>query len=267
MQLALLICDQSDISWLENFLDFSDLQQLSGAEILPEHDTCLVLKWDADGLSLHAPGHGNAGATRVNFESARLRHRVETTRKHEGLLKAVGMDKLKQGQPWHVVDATAGLGIDAFTLAAKGCQVTLLEKNPVMAALLHDGFRRGSNSADPAVRDILARMTLCHADTHDYFAQPGATCPDVIYLDPMFPPRRKSARVKKDIALMQSLLPPNEDVAELLALARGLAGRRVVLKQPGKAGKADRAKADFLVPGKACHFEVFLTHNLEQVSS
>lgn len=257
MELWLQNCDSGDISWLADYLDMANLSGTVTSlpeELSPE---AYVLQIGQDGLSLWSPGNGNtATPTRVDFLSPRLQHRVRTTRRHEGLAKAVGLDKQADGL--QVLDATAGMGSDAYLLAAKGCQVTLLEKHPLMAALLADGLRRGR--LDPAQADILARMQLRAGDAHQVLAQlPQDALPDVITLDPMFPPRQKSARVKKDMALMQGLLPPNDDVETLLALALTKARKRVVLKRPGKAEKHPAVKPDFQVPGKACHFQVFLT--------
>jgi 16S rRNA (guanine1516-N2)-methyltransferase len=41
-----------------------------------------------------------------------------------------------------VIDGTAGLGKDAFVLAGLGCKVTLVERHPVVVALLADGLAR-----------------------------------------------------------------------------------------------------------------------------
>ncbi|MGL9773657.1 MAG: class I SAM-dependent methyltransferase [Sodalis sp. (in: enterobacteria)] len=57
----------------------------------------------------------------------------------KAVAKAVGIKG--QGLP-DVVDATAGLGRDAFVLACLGCRVQMFERHPVMAALLKNGLRR-----------------------------------------------------------------------------------------------------------------------------
>jgi 16S rRNA (guanine1516-N2)-methyltransferase len=225
---------------------------------IPEDYDGLVLRWDAEGLSLSAAAKPGVSPTRVDFLSGAVRHRLATSRKSAGLLKAAGLDKFRESP--RVLDATAGLGIDAYSLAAMGCHVTLLEKSPVMAALLADGIRRGLSAGDADTRANLQRMTLHTEDAHVFMGQiPNSAQPDVILLDPMFPPRQKSARVKKDMALMQQLLPANDDIETLLASARQLARKRVVLKQPGKDSRHADPKPDFEVPGKACHFQVFLT--------
>jgi 16S rRNA (guanine1516-N2)-methyltransferase len=257
MQVILQNCDAVDISWVHEFMEINGLREFAEVVHVPENHEGLVLKAATDGLFLFAASDQKTLPTRVDFLAGSLRHRLATSTRHDGLPKAVGLDKTRG--TLHVLDATAGMGIDAYQLAAMGCWVTLLEKSPVMAVLLADGLRRGRLNGNADIRDALGRMNLQVSDAHDWLAhlQPDQR-PDVICLDPMFPPRQKSARVKKDMALMQRMLPPNEDIDVLLKLARRQAKKRVVLKRPGKANKKTIPKPDFQVPGKACHFQVFL---------
>lgn len=126
-----------------------------------------------------------------------------------------------------VVDATAGFGQDTILMICLGYQVIALERHPVVAALLRDGI-------DRAVRDGLMteeQIEVTHADAR--LALPGITpAPDVIYLDPMFPPRRKkTAAVRKELRLLRELTGDGDDTAELLAISRARAAR-VVVKRP-----------------------------------
>ncbi len=195
----------------------------------------LQLNADAGGLSLQDASEPWATATRVDFLDATLQYRLRTTGKRQGLGKAVGLDKTASGQQIFVVDATAGLGRDALVLANLGCRVLLLEQSPVMHALLADGFRRGRGEATSAFLTVLERMQLQRADARQWLAAAagGETeRPDVVYLDPMFPPRSKQAKVKKDIALLHRLLGSESDLGSLLQAALAVARYRVVLKRP-----------------------------------
>lgn len=109
-------------------------------------------------------------------------------------------------KPWaskgylpRVVDATAGLGRDAFVLAALGCQVQMLERNPVVAALLDDGLRRGYLDAEigPWLRE---RLTLLHASSLTALVAIEPR-PEVVYLDPMYPHRQKVRWLKRDAGI------------------------------------------------------------------
>lgn len=204
-----------------------------------------------DPLSLPAPA-----PTRVDFLDGTLQYRLRTSGKRQGLGKAVGLEK---AAGIRVLDATAGLGRDALVLAHLGCEVTLLERNPLVHALLEDGMARARS--EPALQPLLARMQLLHCEARTHFAaiRAGtAAVPEVIYLDPMFPPRDKSASVKKDMALLQAMLGVEEDFAGLLGAARECAKYRVVVKRPGNREFTDVPTPTFAVPGKAARFEVYV---------
>ena len=95
-----------------------------------------------------------------------------------------------------VLDATAGLGTDAYVLAAAGCRVVMCERHPVAATLLLDALSR-ARSAGGELAATAARMSLRVCDARSLL--PGTRF-DVIYLDPMFPPRHKAALAKKTSA-------------------------------------------------------------------
>ena len=256
MQMIVEKCDEADISYLDEFLDFKNLEVVQEDTSIPADYPGLILRADSRGLSLRLGADSLTLPTSVDFLSHRLHHRINTSRRSQGLPKAVGLDKTRDSIT--VLDVTSGLGIDAWSLAAFGCRVHMVEKSGVMAALLFDGIKRANSEGNAEERAILEHITLTHADAHDFLSALNES-PDVITLDPMFPPRSKSAKVKKDMALMQQFLPVNDDLESLLALAIQKAGKRVVLKRPGKSEKNPDPKPDFQVPGKACHFQVYLT--------
>lgn len=199
-----------------------------------------------------------AAPTVVDFLSPEMEYRIRTSGKKQGLARAVG---LHRHAPPSVLDCTAGLGKEAFILASLGCRVTLLEKSALVHALLKDGLQRAAASGDRGIEEVIARMQLRHADARDWLATVQAgqqAIPEVVYLDPMFPTRKKSALVKKDMTALQQLLGPDDDVPGLLAQARQVALKRVVLKRP--VGKIDIAlpEPDFLVRGKTSQFAVYL---------
>jgi 16S rRNA (guanine1516-N2)-methyltransferase len=217
-----------------------------------------LLELAADGLCLH--GKDGAAPTRVDFLDASLLYRLRTSGRRQGLGQALGLHKLPAPR---VVDATAGLGRDALLMAHLGCEVLMLERSPVVHALLEDGLQRACVAAAPELlQQAVARLQLQHAEAREWLAaaaQDSALQPDIVYLDPMFPPRNKSARVKKDIALLHELLGAESDFASLLQAARAAARLRVVVKRPG--GKPDAAlpTPSFIVPGKTAHFEVYVS--------
>jgi 16S rRNA (guanine1516-N2)-methyltransferase len=169
------------------------------------------------------------------------------------LVKAAGFKK--EPIPT-VVDATAGLGRDAFLLASIGANVVLLERSPEVHALLRDGLARAS-AASPELAGIVARMTLIHGDARDYLLQ---LRPDVVIVDPMHPQRKNSALVKMDMRLLSGLVGADPDAPDLMRVALASALERVVLKWPARAAPLmESPKPSHQVSGKTIRYEVFLT--------
>ena len=59
--------------------------------------------------------------------------------------------------------------------------------------------------------------------------------PQVIYLDPMFPQKKKSSLPRKEMVLFRSLVGDDTDSEELLQIALKTAKERVVVKRPLKS--------------------------------
>lgn len=194
------------------------------------------------------------GAVYVDFVEGAVAHR----RKFGGgrgqlIAKACG---LKSGANPNVLDATAGLGRDAFVLASLGCTVTMFERSPVVAALLDDGLQRGYQ--DPEIGEWLSqRLTLSHNNSLEGLAQ-LTDSHDVVYLDPMFPHRKKSAQVKKEMRVFQSLVGADPDADGLLELAINVATKRVVVKRPSYAGFLNEKKPSMQLDSKANRFDVYV---------
>lgn len=219
-----------------------------------------VLELAGSGLCLQRAGDkGQApGATRVDFMDPALLHRLRTSGKRQGLGQALGL--LKHPAPC-VLDATAGLGRDALLMAHLGCQVLMLERSPLVHALLEDGLQRAhADAGEPLVHAALQRLALQHGEARDRLediAVGRVPAPEIVYLDPMFPPRNKSALVKKDMALLQELLGAESDLPSLMQAALRAARRRVVVKRPTHADASGLPRPTFTVPGKTAQFDVY----------
>lgn len=153
------------------------------------------------------------------------------------------------------VDATAGLGEDSLMLAAAGFEVTLMESNPVIFALLDDALGRAALL--PELAGPVARMHAVEGDSIEALPKLGFS-PDVVYLDPMFPERHKSAAVKKKFQLLHKLEHPCDDPEGLLAAARGAHPRKVVVKRPAKGPALAGAKPSHSLAGKAIRYDVLV---------
>jgi 16S rRNA (guanine1516-N2)-methyltransferase len=172
----------------------------------------------------------------------------------QALAKAIG---LKRGATPTIIDATAGYGRDAYVLATLGCQITLLERNPILATLLEDAIYRAQ--ADPDTQDIAQRMQLVHHNSTDYLNQLSPEdYPDVIYMDPMYPSRQKAALVKKEMQLLHQLIGPDTDSEELLMTARKIAQKRVVIKRPKSASHVSKHKPSTFVESKNTRYDIYL---------
>jgi 16S rRNA (guanine1516-N2)-methyltransferase len=201
------------------------------------------------------------GAVRVDFGVESMRHRRRAGHV-EMLGRAVGVSARCRPR---VLDATAGLGRDSFVLADMGCDVSLCEREPVVAALLRQGIDAARGSSDEWLQQAARRMHLMPGDATLLFTRDDLPA-DVIYLDPMFPPRGKRAAVKKEMALFQALLDSSSRPGEaeaLLAWARDRDVARVVVKRPPRAAHLGGDKPSHSLAGKAVRFDVYVRRRLD----
>jgi 16S rRNA (guanine1516-N2)-methyltransferase len=179
--------------------------------------------------------------------------------KKQAIAKAVG---LKKGAMPLVVDATAGLGRDAFVLASLGCRVHMIERSPAVAALLEDGLKRAK--LDPEISLWVSQLlSLDSGDSRQIL--PSLTFePDVIYLDPMYPEKKKVALVKKEMRVFKDLVGRDPDAADLLEIALKSALKRVVVKRPAHAGWLSGRAPSTSIKLKKHRFDIYLVskHNL-----
>ena len=105
-----------------------------------EGEADFALQLGEQGLQLVDLGPQAPGPVRVDFvEGAAAHRRLYGGGSGQMIAKAVGV---QSGVRPVVLDATAGLGRDAFVLATLGCEMTLIERQPLIAALLEDGLAR-----------------------------------------------------------------------------------------------------------------------------
>ena len=173
----------------------------------------------------------------------------------EAVAKAVG---IKQDNLPTVIDATAGLGRDAFVLAALGCQVKLVERHPVVRLLLQDGLQRAY--ADEEIGPWMQQNMQLLPYQHINQLNPDTDFADVVYLDPMYPHKAKSALVKKEMRVFQHLVGADLDADELLAPALQLARHRVVVKRPDYADFLAQKAPHFSRETKNHRFDVYVKH-------
>ena len=205
------------------------------------------LRRDERGLALVGEGMELRG------DFARMLPRLRQGRLQQELL--VRAARVRGVEAPTAVDCTAGLGEDSLLLAAAGFRVTLFERDETICALLADAMARAS--ADPQLAEAVGRMTLVGGDSIAGLAELGFA-PDVVYLDPMFPPRTKSAAVKKKFQLLHHLEQPCEEEEALVAAALAAGPRKVVIKRPAKGPQLAGMKPSYSIDGKAVRYDVLV---------
>lgn len=204
----------------------------------------IVLEHSAGRLQLRDTRPRAPGPLWVDLQSPATESR---RRAGKGLLLARACG-VKRGKPAPgIIDATAGLGRDAYALAALGCCVIAVECSPVVHALLEDGLARAGDEA-------AGRILLRRDDAIGLL--PGLPVPDVIYIDPMFPDDGRTALSKKEMQYFRAVLGDAQDARPLLNSALGTGARRVVLKRPRVSPTL--GKPALVFKGKSIRFDVYL---------
>ncbi len=215
----------------------------------------LLVAVTAEGLELRQP-HERVRPVTADFTSGRFRRRVARLGRRSLIARALGY----KGQPLRVLDTTAGLGTDAMTMACLGCDVTAVERDGVVHALLEDGLSRALHA--DGVAEAAGRVGLLCADGIQVVSRSGEPF-DVVYLDPMFPVRRKTALPSRELQALARLVGRDEThEGELLleaALRSGAA--RVVVKRADDGpvlDASDRQGPDVQFSGRTARFDVYL---------
>ncbi|HZP13374.1 MAG TPA: class I SAM-dependent methyltransferase [Nevskiaceae bacterium] len=193
---------------------------------------------------LYARHHPEFGPIVADWTTADLRRRIAGGRK-QLLARAIGLHKRAD---LVVLDTTGGMGRDAFTLAALGAQVALVERQPLVARLLEDALAR-------APREIAARMQVHAGDAREHLQ--GRQW-DAIYLDPIYPGHDRDARSKKEMQVLRELSGGDLDAGDLLAAAIAVKPGRVVVKRPRSAPTLGERAPSFALSGTQARFDVYL---------
>lgn len=193
----------------------------------------------------------------VDFIKGNLAHRQEFGGgRGQAIAKAMG---LKSGNTPSVLDATAGLAGDAFVLATLGCPITLIERSPIIFTLIENAVERASLN-EKFTPIINQGFKLINQDAIDYISnqlQGSDDPPDVIYIDPMYPERKKSALVKKDMQILQRLHDEDDKTSELLETALQYAKKRVVVKRPSHAEVLNDRKPNTCIKSKKTRYDIY----------
>ena len=190
---------------------------------------------------------------KCSFIEGPILHRLKYGKgRGQNLAKAVGM---KSNKNRTIIDATAGLGYDAFILASLGANVTLIERSKIMYNLLQEGISE-AKSFGGEISGIISRMNLIFGDSK--FILPDLL-PEVILIDTMYKDRKKTALVKNDMRLVRDIVGSDPDYIELIDVALNQASNRVVIKQPRYANPIDNIKpCSHQILGKTVRYDVYM---------
>ena len=206
---------------------------------------------DEEGLYLRAEDGSVVRAAARNLSGAR--------RGRDLLRRAVG-DLRSDGGGAEVVDATAGLGADAFHLASLGVRTTMVERVPQVAALLAYTLARArSGQWGPEAEAAAGRLRLVEDDARAYLEgrRRAGEPPAVVLIDPMYPRSGKAALPAKGMALFRELVGEDEDADELLATALESATRRVVVKRPRRAPYLGGVRPSGSLEGSTTRYDLY----------
>ena len=202
--------------------------------------------------ALHRKGYG---AIYADWADDEMRRRIAAG-KRQPLARAAGLHK-KPGL--QVLDASGGLGRDAFTLAALGAQVTLAERNSRIAELLRDAWHRALD--DERLHHAAMRVEIVQADSRDLMRQGRHW--DTVYLDPMYPEDGKAALPGKEMQILRDLTGGDADADGLLPYALACARLRVVVKRPLRAPWLGGMQPDLDLRTTQLRFDIHLIAGTE----
>jgi len=207
---------------------------------LQDNDNRFELYLNSDRLEL-IQKDSRAKPLSINFNSQKLNYRSKNIRQ-ELINKAIG----KKNKNLNIIDATAGLGQDAFLLAKTGHNLSLIERSNIVAALLEDAISRSE-----------LKLNLVYGDAITILAKLSYK-PEIIYLDPMYPKSNKKAAQKKGMQFFREILTNESDSQQLLEHALKAASKRIIVKRPIKANYLNNQKPDAQIKGKTTRFDIYL---------
>jgi len=238
---------ETDDNWLVQ--EAARIQQLY---VTQEPDAEITVYFGKEGVELRKTNKPHQNGFRVDFSTIDRRTGAGNLSKKQPLPKAIGSCKT-------IIDATAGFSVDAARLTLMGFRVVAFEKSPILALMVRDAIRR--TQEDASLFEALCNKLECvEADSAARLLT--IPKPDVIYLDPMFPPKRKkSALPPGPIQLIQSLVGYDNihETKALFQIALTRASSRVVVKRPNHAPTLGENPI-VIHKGKLVRYEVYRPH-------
>ena len=264
--IAPTLCLKASSDVEEDRLDYirARLQNLLADEPSPNPDL-IEVQVSVDALSLSSQISGPRTRVAISFHKGAAHHRrLYGGGKSQHLAKAVGIDQ-KKGLS--LIDATAGLAGDSFVLASLGARVQMLERSPVLALMIEQALTAASqwSDVDSEFLGIIERMSVIETEASNWLSAQSGHVAEVIFLDPMFPEKKKKAAVKKEMQILQQLLADTRESdidrqkqeSDLLDIALAKAVNRVVVKRPRHAPHLAGKVPSYCLEGKSTRFDIY----------
>jgi 16S rRNA (guanine1516-N2)-methyltransferase len=219
-------------------------------------DFDFILVFTNDHLQLQRSLHPKEKPLFIDFCSNKLLHRQKYGGGRGQLIAKAVSTKNTKPENVKVLDATAGLGADAFVLASLGYQVTMAERSSIIGALLENALERAKKN--PEFSKLHLKLIIGDAISYmKKIANNEKLKPDVIYVDPMFPERQKSALNKKEMRILKEIVGEDLDAGDLLNAALKCARKKVVVKRPRLAPTINEIIPKLTYQGKSCRYDVY----------
>ena len=196
-------------------------------------------------------GGEELGPLAIDFSRGAVNFRLRSkSQSRDLLLRAIGGGNKK------ILDVTAGFLTDSLILAGHGCEVTAVEQSPILGVLAKDALERGLQ--DPSISEVCRRIEFKTGDSRKILASEKNSNWDVVYLDPMFPEKKKSSLPKKELQLLQMLVGIGDETESRgLLSAAGKKAHRVVVKRPMSAPPLLPGMSSS-IKGRSIRFDIYI---------
>ncbi len=178
----------------------------------------------------------------IDFKNDKLNyHKKKASLKSELISKAVGSGRMGM----RVFDLTAGLAIDSIFLAQMGYQVEALERNALIYLCL---------------QNALQNETEVHLKIHFgealEWVQNNKIETDIIYFDPMFPQKKKSALPRQEMLFFKEMVGSDADAENVFTEILNLKKiKRIVVKRPLSAPAFKKPNGQ--LAGKLIRYDIY----------
>jgi 16S rRNA (guanine1516-N2)-methyltransferase len=245
------LSENSEVTRLTNLLTFEPIELTQVHQLDTTNKIFLYLRNNL--LSL-VEIHKNKIKSKlnINFDDPKLTRRLSEKNKYDSeLSKAVGLNKKRD---LNIIDATAGLCRDAYILSELGANVLAFERNLILSELIKNALNH-----NPTIKNLkILNYDFLNIDLKNVKELGINTKIDVIYLDPMFPERKKSALVKKEAQWLKAIVSEDTDCDLLLKKAFELGATRIVVKRPKLAGFLNNQEPQHQIAGASIRYDVYL---------